>query len=101
MLFSRTFWTQFGLVFQVDQKVHEPAKRAFKNDIVHKNADGSTELPVPATFVIDTDGVIKFAHVDVDYMVGRVAPEEVLNALKSLSVLSSSKQNRQSEARPS
>jgi hypothetical protein len=34
--------------------------------------------------VIDTKGVIRFAHVDVDYMTGRAEPEAVVAALESI-----------------
>lgn len=39
---------------------------------------------MPATFVIDTTGVIRFAHFDADYMTGRVEPETVLSALETI-----------------
>ena len=41
------------------------------------------ELPVPATFVIDTKGVIRHSHVDVDYT-RRLDPDDVLEAIKQL-----------------
>ena len=44
---------QFGLVFEVGEKLKEFSKEVFKNDLALKNADGSYELPVPATFVIE------------------------------------------------
>ena len=62
---------QFGIVFQMGQEVQELAKSFFNNDIAVRNADGLYELPVPATYVIDKAGVIRFAHVDVDFMTGR------------------------------
>jgi len=47
------------------------------------NGDESRELPVPATFVIDTDGTVVLAHIDVDHR-GRLGPDAILNALRSL-----------------
>ena len=75
---------QFGIVFQMGQEVQELAKSFFNNDIAVRNADGLYELPVPATYVIDKAGVIRFAHVEVDFMTGRAEPEVVLAALHAL-----------------
>jgi peroxiredoxin len=75
---------QFGIVFQIGEDLKEFSKNVFKNDIALRNGEDSYELPVPATYVIDTAGVIRFAHVDVDYMTGRVEPETVLAALESI-----------------
>jgi peroxiredoxin len=74
----------FGIVFQLGQQVREFSKNVFKNDIALRNGEDSWELPVPATFVVDTTRTIRFAHVDVDYMVGRAEPEEVVAALESI-----------------
>lgn len=48
-----------------------------------QNADGSWNLPVPATFVIDTSGVVRARHVDADYR-HRMEPDAVLAALRDL-----------------
>ena len=56
-----------------------------KNDIEARNGQDSRELPAPATYVVDTAGVIRFAHVEVDYMRGRANPEEVVAALQTMS----------------
>jgi len=40
-------------------------------------------LPVPATFVIDRDGVVRAAFADVDYR-KRMEPAAILAALKGL-----------------
>lgn len=47
------------------------------------NADGSWHLPVPGTFVLDRDGVVRARHVDANYR-ERMAPAEVLAALDAL-----------------
>jgi peroxiredoxin len=75
---------QFGIVFQVGQNLKEFSKDVFKNDIALRNGEESYELPVPATYVIDTAGIIHFAHVDVDYMLGRAEPEAVVAALETI-----------------
>lgn len=75
---------QFGIVFQVGQELRDFSKNVFKNDLALRNGDDSYELPVPATFVIDTTGIVRFAHVDVDYMLGRAEPEAVVAALETI-----------------
>jgi peroxiredoxin len=75
---------QFGIVFQVGQELQDFSKNVFKNDLALRNGEDSYELPVPATFVVDTSCVIHFAHVDVDYMLGRAEPDAVVAALHSI-----------------
>lgn len=75
---------QFGIVFQIGQELKEFSRNAFKNDIALRNGEDSYELPVPAMYVLDTSGVIRFAHVDVDYMSGRAQPEEIISALETI-----------------
>ncbi|UUZ84192.1 AhpC/TSA family protein [Paenibacillus sp. P26] len=47
------------------------------------NGDASWELPVPATYIIDREGIIRYASVDPDYRT-RMEPSEVLNLLHTL-----------------
>jgi peroxiredoxin len=47
------------------------------------NADGSWDLPVPATFVIDKQGIVRARHVDPDYR-KRMEPSAILAALREL-----------------
>lgn len=75
---------QFGIVFRVGEELQAFSKNVFKNDIALRNGEDSYELPVPATYVIDSSGVIRFAHVDVNYMTGRAEPEAVIAALKAI-----------------
>ena len=44
-------------------------------------------LPVPATFVIDQDGIATLAFVDVDYR-DRLEPSEIVTVLKTLAARS-------------
>ena len=55
----------------------------FHNDLAKQTADGSWDLPVPATFVIDDLGIIRARHVSVDYRT-RMDPEDILAALDAL-----------------
>lgn len=49
-------------------------------DLVTANGNEDWELPIPGTFVIDRDGVIRLASVDPDYR-NRVEPGDLLEAL--------------------
>jgi peroxiredoxin len=75
---------QFGIVFRVGDELLDLSRTVFKNDLALRNGEDSYELPVPATFVIDAHGVVRFAHVEVDYMTGRAEPEEVVAALEAI-----------------
>jgi peroxiredoxin len=52
-------------------------------DLREHSADGSWHLPVPATFVIDRDGVVRAAHVSSDYRT-RMEPVDLIAALDEL-----------------
>ena len=77
---------QFGIVFELSDKLVE-LYRQFGHALEDFNgADGSRELPVPATFLLDGEGVIRLAHVDVDYT-RRLDPDDVIEALKTFKTL--------------
>jgi peroxiredoxin len=61
------------------QRVYEE----FGNDLRQQNADGTWSLPVPATFVIDADGVIRARFVDADFT-KRMEPAEITSVLAEL-----------------
>jgi peroxiredoxin len=82
--FKNAVARQFGIVFRVGDKVQDLSRNVFRNDLALRNGEDSYELPVPATFVIDGGGIVRFAHVNVDYMTGRVEPEEVIAALEAI-----------------
>ena len=53
-------------------------------NLPERNANSGWLLPLPATYVVDTDGRIAFAHIDRNYEV-RANPDAVIAALKRLS----------------
>jgi peroxiredoxin len=80
---------QFGIVFELSDKLVE-LYRQFGHALEDFNgADGSRELPVPATFLLDGKGAIRLAHVDVDYT-RRLDPDDVIEALKTFKTLKAS-----------
>jgi peroxiredoxin len=80
--------TNFGIVFQIGESVRE-LYRQFGHPLdLFNGPDGAQHLPVPATFLIDGKGVIRLAHVDVDYT-RRLDPDDVITALTKLTALPS------------
>ena len=60
-----------------------PIYDAFEFDIPGHNADASYELPIPATYIVDRDGIIRFDFVDADYT-RRLEPAVILEQLAKL-----------------
>ncbi|CAD7848852.1 MAG: AhpC/Tsa family protein GSU0066 [Olavius algarvensis Gamma 1 endosymbiont] len=73
---------QYGLYFQVPPDLSDLYQR-FSLDLAEYNGEGRYVLPVPATFVIDRDGVVRAAFADVDYR-KRMEPAAILAVLKGL-----------------
>jgi peroxiredoxin len=74
----------FGLAIHEDPAVKELSQNVFKSDRAARNSDGTWDVPLPGTFIIDPQGIIRYAHVDVNYMTGRANPEDVLEALRKI-----------------
>jgi peroxiredoxin len=73
----------FKVRFEMTGELEDLHVNVFQNDPALQNADGRRSLPVPSTFVIDRDGVVRFASVNADWRV-RTEPAEVIAALTSL-----------------
>jgi peroxiredoxin len=71
---------QFGLVFTLPERLRTIYKQ-FGADVAAANGDERYELPLAATYVIDVDGIIRYAFVDTDYA-KRLEPEEIVKILK-------------------
>lgn len=72
----------YNLYFEVSEEVDAVYRRMGLN-LEAFNGEGRHGLPVPGTFVIDRDGVIRAAFADVDYT-KRMEPAAVVEALKTL-----------------
>lgn len=73
----------FGLVHVLPEYLR-PVYAQFGIDVPKANGDDTFELPLPATYVIDKDGTIRFAHVELDYT-QRAEPSDILAVLAKLS----------------
>ena len=72
----------FGIRFALQKYLIE-VYRSFKNDLPAFNDDPSWVLPMPARYVIGTDGIIAYAEVNPDYT-QRPDPSELLPVLDRL-----------------
>jgi peroxiredoxin len=72
----------FGIVFDLAEELR-PIYTLFGHALPNRNGDDSWALPIPATFVLDREGVVAVAFVDVDYR-NRLEPAEVVAALRAL-----------------
>lgn len=74
----RAYRLQFELVHEL-----RPLYRQMNMALDEHNADGSWNLPVPATFVIDAAGVVRARHVDPNYR-ERMSTDAIVAALTTL-----------------
>ncbi|MBH0012528.1 AhpC/TSA family protein [Pseudoalteromonas sp. NZS100_1] len=72
---------QFGLLFTLDERI-QALYTQFGIDFEHYYGDKSFKLPLPATYVINQDGVITYAFLSEDYTL-RAEPIDVMAALES------------------
>lgn len=73
---------QYGLVFTMSEQVR-PIYGQIGFDIPAHNDDDSWELPFPATYVINRDGVVVYSFVNADYT-KRAEPATVVAVLHAL-----------------
>lgn len=72
---------QYGVVFKLTDAVAQRYQNGF--NLHAYNGDESDELPLAATYVIDIDGIIRYAFLDVDYR-NRAEPKDILEVLNDL-----------------
>jgi len=77
--FNNEFARKLGIVFSLEEEL-KPLYVQFGVDLPKTQGNENFELPVPATYVVDGDGTIILAHIDIDYS-RRLEPEEVLEVL--------------------
>ena len=79
---------QFGLVFQIDEAVRSAFRQVGANLPMY-NGDGSWDLPMPGTFLVDQSGTVRLAYVDPDFT-HRLDPSIIIARLKELQRVQSS-----------
>lgn len=71
---------EYGLDFVLDKELRPIYEDLVGAHLPTYNGDGSFKLPVPAIYVIDTDGTILYSFVNTNFT-KRAEPEEILNAI--------------------
>lgn len=79
---EQTIAAAYGVRFELTGPLREVYEQV-DMPLTAQNADGTWNLPVPATFVIDRDGIVRARHVDPDYRT-RMEPAAILAAVEDL-----------------
>ncbi|MBH8561535.1 AhpC/TSA family protein [Nostoc sp. CENA67] len=73
---------QFGLVYTLPESIQE-VMEGFGIDLETYNGNDSNELPVTATYIIDSEGIIVYRYLNPDYT-KRLEPKDLIAALSNL-----------------
>jgi len=76
----------YRLLYTIPADMKKLYLSQFQNDLARRTADGSWNLPIPATFVVDQAGIIRARHVSADYRT-RMDPDDIEAALRATSNL--------------
>jgi len=79
---GNTVARSFGLVFALPAALR-PVYRRLGLDLPGRNGDDSHELPMPGSFLVDRDGIVRAAAVQADYRT-RLEPADALNWIDKL-----------------
>ena len=69
----------YGLTYTLPDDL-KTVYAGFGLDLPELNGDGTWRLPLPARYIVDRDGTVRYARVHADYTT-RPEPEETLQAL--------------------
>lgn len=72
---------EYGVLFSLNDQLHKAYQDGF--DLHSYNGDDTGGLPLAATYVIGTDGEVKWHFLSADYR-ERAEPQDVIDALRSL-----------------
>lgn len=72
---------EYGVVFQLTTDVASIYEEGF--GLSKYNGNNKSELPLAATYIIDKNGIIKYAFLDADYR-KRAEPDDLIKVLKVL-----------------
>lgn len=75
--------SQYGVAWEVPAFLMEHMRVDRNLDLEKINNGNASILPIPATFLIDTEGIVTWNYVNVDYRT-RSEPNEIIEALKRL-----------------
>lgn len=73
----------YNILFELPDYLQNTFKNTLKRDLTEFNKTDRWMLPVPATYMIDKEGIVCSAHVNPDFMT-RMEPQDILDQLKKL-----------------
>ena len=76
--------SEYGVTWEVPEFLLDHMRIDRQLDLVQINNGNGLILPIPATFVIGKDGLIKWSYVNVDYRT-RSEPDDIIKALEAIS----------------
>jgi peroxiredoxin len=74
---------KYRLWFAVPEEVKTLYLEKFGLNLEKYNGAGRWELPVPATYVLDREGIVRAGEADPDYTV-RMEPSDVVTAIRNI-----------------
>lgn len=75
--------SSYGVAWEVPEYLREHMRVDRQLDLEAINNGNATILPIPATFVLNRDGIVTWRYVDVDYRT-RSEPQDIIDALAAL-----------------
>ena len=76
--------SHYGVAWEVPEFLLEHMKIDRELDLKKINNGNDRILPIPATFIVGSDGIVKWNYVNVDYRT-RSEPDEIIEVLKNIS----------------
>ncbi|MFC3745120.1 peroxiredoxin-like family protein [Paenibacillus sp. GCM10012306] len=74
---------QYGILYELPDNIQDIYTGTFGLDLTVFNNTERWILPVPATFIIDREGIVRLSHVDADYT-NRLDIQDILNVLHDI-----------------
>ena len=75
---------QFGLFFEAGDRLRDVYHDLFRHQLEDANGpSGKKQLPVPGTFLVDSNATVRLAHVDVDHT-RRLKADKIIETLTRL-----------------
>jgi len=74
---------QFGIAIQLPEIIKDMTKNVFGLDLTKINGADTFDLPIPATYVVDSDHIVRYAYVNPNFM-QRSEPTKIVEALINL-----------------
>ena len=73
----------YGLAFPFPDKLRTVYLKHLRIDVARFNGDATWELAIPATYVVDQDGMVAYSAADADYT-RRPEPTELIEVVDGL-----------------